>query len=170
MQKFKPSRINICLTLLSLTLLTQSVFGYENRVSYLDSVSTSYMQTQPADGKSLLNLNSIDARGIETTLKLDSNPVITNSNAKVNISLRDSDIRQTLRMLADKAGVNIAFDESVTGRVTLDLKNIKVNDAFMVVFKSCQLTYFMDGNTLTVLTLEKAKDTAYKTKHDGTSC
>lgn len=161
MQNFKPGRINICLTLLSLTLLTQSVFGYENRVSYLDSVSTSYMQSQPADGASLLNLNSFDAKGIETTLKLDSSPVITNSNARVNISLRDSDIRQTLRMLADKAGVNIAFDESVTGRVTLDLKNIKVNDAFMVVFKSCQLTYFMEGNTVTVLTLEKAKDTAY---------
>ena len=161
MLNFKPGRINICLTLLSLTLLTQSVFGYDSRVSYLDSVSTSYMQNQPADGRSLLNLNSLDAKGVETTLRLDSSPVITNSNAKVNISLRDSDIRQTLRMLADKAGVNIAFDESVTGRVTLDLKNIKVNDAFMVVFKSCQLTYFMDGNTLTVLTLEKAKDTAY---------
>ena len=165
MQKFKPNRINICLTLLSLTLLTQSVFGYDNRVSYLDSVSTSYMQSQPADGKSLLNLNSMDAKGIEATFRLDSNQPITNSNAKINVSLRDSDIRQALRMLADKAGVNIAFDESVVGRVTLDLKNVNVNDAFMVVFKSCQLTYFMEGNTVTVMTLEKAKDVAYTRKN-----
>ena len=165
MQKFKPNRINICLTLLSLRLLTQSVFGYDNRVSYLDSVSTSYMQSQPADGKSLLNLNSMDAKGIEATFRLDSNQPITNSNAKINVSLRDSDIRQALRMLADKAGVNIAFDESVVGRVTLDLKNVNVNDAFMVVFKSCQLTYFMEGNTVTVMTLEKAKDVAYTRKN-----
>ena len=165
MQKFKPNRINICLTLLSLTLLTQSVFGYDNRVSYLDSVSTSYMQNQPADGKSLLNLNSMDAKGIEATFRLDSNQPITNSNAKINVSLRDSDIRQALRMLADKAGVNIAFDESVVGRVTLDLKDVNVNDAFMVVFKSCQLTYFMEGNTVTVMTLEKAKDVAYTRKN-----
>ena len=165
MQKFKPNRINICLTLLSLTLLTQSVFGYDNRVSYLDSVSTSYMQSQPADGKSLLNLNSMDAKGIEATFRLDSNQPITNSNAKINVSLRDSDIRQALRMLADKAGVNIAFDESVVGRVTLDLKDVNVNDAFMVVFKSCQLTYFMEGNTVTVMTLEKAKDVAYTRKN-----
>ena len=165
MQKFKPNRINICLTLLSLTLLTQSVFGYDNRVTYLDSVSTSYMQSQPADGKSLLNLNSMDAKGIEATFRLDSNQPITNSNAKINVSLRDSDIRQALRMLADKAGVNIAFDESVVGRVTLDLKDVNVNDAFMVVFKSCQLTYFMEGNTVTVMTLEKAKDVAYTRKN-----
>lgn len=165
MQKFKPNRINICLTLLSLTLLTQSVFGYDNRVSYLDSVSTSYMQSQPADGKSLLNLNSMDAKGIEATFRLDSNQPITNSNAKINVSLRDSDIRQALRMLADKAGVNIAFDESVVGRVTLDLKDVNVNDAFMVVFKSCQLTYLMEGNTVTVMTLEKAKDVAYTRKN-----
>ena len=165
MQKFKPNRINICLTLLSLTLLTQSVFGYDNRVTYLDSVSTSYMQSQPADGKSLLNLNSMDAKGLEATFRLDSNQPITNSNAKINVSLRDSDIRQALRMLADKAGVNIAFDESVVGRVTLDLKDVNVNDAFMVVFKSCQLTYFMEGNTVTVMTLEKAKDVAYTRKN-----
>ena len=168
MQNFKPYSISkICLTLLSLTLISQAVFGYENsKVSYLDSVSSSYLYNGgQSETGNLMNINSADAKAIETTLKLDVAPVITNSNAKVNISLRDSDLKQALRMLADKAKLNIVFDESVDGKITLDLNNINVNDAFMVIFKSSQLTYSMDGNTITVMTLEAAKDSAYTRKN-----
>ncbi len=163
MQKFRPGSVaKTCLTILSLSLLTQTVFGYDNsKVSYLDSVSSSYLYNNQAPEGNILNINSIDARGIEATMRLDSSPVITNSNAKVNLSLRDSDLKQALRMLADKAKLNIVFDKSVEGKVTLDLNNITVNDAFMVIFKSTQLTYVKDGNTITVMSLEAAKDLAY---------
>ncbi len=163
MQNFKlGSMAKTCLTLLSLTLLTQTVFGYEdNKVSYLDSVSNSYLYNQASDTTNILNLNSTDARGMEASFKLDATPVITESNARVNLSLRDSDIRQALRMLADKAKLNIVFDESVEGKITLDLNNIKINDAFMVIFKSSQLTYMMDGNCITVMTLEASREIGY---------
>ncbi len=165
MQNFKPKNFGkMCLALLSLTLLAQSAFGYdEDKISLLDRVSDSYLrQTQmPASTSSLLNLNSYDARTFETTLRLDSTPVITNSDKRVNLSLRESDLKQALRMIADKAGLNIVFDKSVEGDITLDLKNIKINDAFLVIFKSCQLTYTLDGNTITVMSLDAAKDVAY---------
>jgi len=167
MQKFRPGSItNICLTLLSLTLLNQSVLGLEDsKVSYLDSVSNSYLYNKiPTNNQNILNVNSTEAKGVETTLRLDNSTKVTNSNAIINLSLRDSDIKQTLRMLADKAKLNIVFDESVEGKITLDLNNININDAFMVIFKSLQLTYFKDGNTITVTTLEKAKDLAYTRK------
>ena len=163
MQKIRPySAGKVCLALLSLTLLTQTVFGYDkDRVTYLDSVAGSYMYNQQDSSPSILNMNSIDARGIEATLKLDSLPTISNSKAKVNLSLRDSDIKQALRMIADKGGLNIVFDKSVDGKITLDLNNVTVNDAFMIIFKSSQLTYTMDGNTITVMTIEASKNLAY---------
>ncbi len=167
MQNFRPNKIaKTCLTLLSLTLLTQTVFGYENnKLSYTDTSSYMY---QTADSGSILNLNSLDARAIESTFKLDSAPTITNSKAKINMSLRDSDIRQALRMLADKAKVNIAFDESVEGKITLDLNNININDAFMIIFKSSQLTYLFENNCLTVMTLESYKKAGF-TRQNMTS-
>ncbi len=167
MQSFKASNINkFCLTILSLTLLSQTVLGYDNsKVSYLDSISSEYLyNNQVSESSSILNLNSIDAKSVETTLKLDNTPIITKSNAKINISLRDSDLKQALRMLADKAKLNIVFDKSVEGKITLDLNNININDAFMVIFKSSQLTYTMDGNTITVMTLEAADELAYTRK------
>lgn len=163
MLKFRPYSVGkVCLTLLSLTLLTQTVFGYDyDKVSYLDSVSSSYMYDTQAADSSLLHLNSIDARGVEATLRLDSMPVIIDSTKKINLSLRDSDLKQTLRMLADKAGLNIVFDKSVEGKVTLDLNNVTLNEAFMTIFKATMHTYVLDGNTVTVMSTEAAKDIAY---------
>lgn len=168
MQKIRLGSITkLCLTMLSLTLLNSWAFGLEdNKVSYLDSVSSSYLYNNNSNinSKSILNSNSSEARPIETTLKLDATSAITTSNAVVNLSLRDSDVKQALRMLADKANLNIVFDESVDGKITLDLNNIRINDAFMIIFKSLQLTYFKDGNTITVMKLDRARDLAYTRK------
>ncbi|MBR1617672.1 hypothetical protein IJ670_05920, partial [bacterium] len=148
----KNSTISACFALLSLSLLCQPAFCRDDgKVSYLDGVSSSYLYNQSSDS----------GNGIEATFKLDTKPIITNSNKKVTMSLRDSDIQQALRMLADKAGINIIFDKSVEGKITLDLHDIDVNDAFLVIFKSRQLTYTMDANTLTVMTNDAYKETGY---------
>ena len=163
MQKFRPDSVNkICLTLLSLTLLTQTVIGSEfDKVSYLDSVASSYIQQNQTPASNIINAYSPEAQGFEATFKLDSIPVITNSTARINLSLRESDLRQALRMIADKAGLNIVFDQSVDGKITLDLNNVTLNDAFLIIFKSTQLSYTLDGNTITVMTLNAAKNIAY---------
>jgi len=156
MQKFISNKIaKACFTLLSLSLLTNCAFAYDDtQLSYLDSVSSSYLYNQQ-------DAASYDPGSIEATFKLNSKPVITNSTAKVNLSLRDSDIRQALRMLADKAGIGIIFDKSVEGKITLDLNNITLNDAFLLIFKTMQLTYNFEANTLSVMTIEASKDIAY---------
>ena len=163
MLKFKPINLSsACLTFLSFTLLASSAFGYDDtRVSYLDSVSSSYLYTNQNNE----NGTNFSDSGIETTLRLDASTPITKSKAVINLSLRDSDIRQVLRMLADKAGLNIIFDQSIEGKLTLDLNNININDAFLAIFKSSQLTYTLEGNTLTVMTLEAAKDLGYARKN-----
>jgi len=50
-----------------------------------------------------------------SSLKLEGDISITKGNPKINLSLRDSDVKQVLRMLADKAGLNIIFHSSVVG-------------------------------------------------------
>ena len=63
---------------------------------------------------------------------------LTNKNNKITLSLRDSDVKQVLRMFADKAGMNIVFHSSVDGKVTLDLVNMPINDAFNLVLQVSQ--------------------------------
>lgn len=127
----------------------------------VESDSSSLALKQMIDNNSnagFLNLNSPEARNTKTRVKLDAGVTITESPNKITLSLRDSDVRQVLRMFADKAGVNVVFHSSVEGKVTLDLSNVTLNDAFLLVMKSCELTYIKDGNNLIVSSIEASKE------------
>ena len=78
-------------------------------------------------------------------------------NQKIAVSLRDSDVKQVLRMFADKAGLNIVFHESVSGKITLDLVNTTLNDAFSMVMEMAELTYTIENETVMVAASEEAK-------------
>jgi len=92
-----------------------------------------------------------------SAFKLEGDIALTKGNPKISLSLRDSDVEQVLRMFADKAGLNIVFHSSVTGKVTLDLVNVPLNDAFKVVMQVSDLTYFVDKNTMVVASSSEAK-------------
>ena len=86
---------------------------------------------------------------------------LTNRNDKITLSLRDSDVKQVLRMFADKAGMNIVFHSSVDGKVTLDLVNMPINDAFNLVLQVAGLNYYTQNNTLIVLAKDNADNAAF---------
>lgn len=86
---------------------------------------------------------------------------LTNRNDKITLSLRDSDVKQVLRMFADKAGMNIVFHSSVEGKVTLDLVNMPINDAFNLVLQVAGLNYYTQNNTLIVLAKDNADNAAF---------
>ena len=88
------------------------------------------------------------------TVNLDGSVNLNNGNRKISVSLRDSDLKQALRMIADKAGLNIIFHSSVEGTVTLDLVNVTLNDAFKMIMQASDLSYFIDNGTLLVMSKE----------------
>lgn len=92
---------------------------------------------------------------------LEGGVSITASPKLITMSLRESDARQVLRMLADKAGMNIIMHDSVSGTVTLDLVNITLNKAFEYVMVLNDLAYWVDGNTLIVAAKSASKDLAF---------
>ena len=88
------------------------------------------------------------------SISLDNSIDLNNGNRKISVSLRDSDLKQTLRMIADKAGLNIIFHSSVGGTITLDLVNVTLNDAFKMIMQASDLSFFIDKGTLVVMTKE----------------
>ena len=92
---------------------------------------------------------------------LEGGVSITDSDRKISMSLRDSDVRQVLRMLADKAGLNIIMHDSVSGEVTLDLVNVTLNKAFEYVMVMNDLAYWIDDNTLIIASKSASKDLGF---------
>lgn len=86
----------------------------------------------------------------EYSLKLKGDVSYIKARTPVSISLRDSDVKQVLRMFADKAGMNIIFHNSVNGTVTLDLVDVPLNEAFDMVMNINELNYVVENGTIVV--------------------
>ena len=95
-------------------------------------------------------------------MKLKGDVRLTDKNIPINLSLRDSDVKQVLRMFADKAGMNIIFYDSVNGKITLDLVDVPLSDAFDMVLETAGLTYAKEGNTILVASATDQNFTAMK--------
>ena len=78
---------------------------------------------------------TVVAAPYKSSMILAGDVKLTDSDDTITLSLRDSDVKQVLRMFADKAGLNIVFHNTVSGRVTLDLVNTPINEAFNLVLK-----------------------------------
>lgn len=96
-----------------------------------------------------------------SSLTINGDVRLTDKNEKITLSLRDSDVKQVLRMFADKAGMNIVFHKSVEGKVTLDLVNTPINEAFNLVLNIVGLNYYRQGNTMIVMSSSSEDNAAY---------
>lgn len=95
------------------------------------------------------------------SMVLSGDVKLTDKNNNITLSLRDSDVKQVLRMFADKAGMNVVFHSSVDGKVTLDLVNMPINDAFNLVLQVAGLNYYTQHNTLIVIAKSDADNAAF---------
>lgn len=98
----------------------------------------------------------------ETLLKLKGDVSVTEKNDPINLSLRDSDVKQVLRLFADKAGMNIVFYNSVSGTINLDLVDVPLNKAFDMVLETAGLTYAKEDNTILVASADDKNFTSLK--------
>ncbi|MFZ5801189.1 MAG: type IV pilus secretin PilQ [Candidatus Omnitrophota bacterium] len=81
--------------------------------------------------------------------------VETTTPGNVTLDFRDADIRNVLRILSYKSGVNIVAGPDVSGLVTIQLNDIPWEDALKVILKTYGFGYERSGNVITVSTYEK---------------
>lgn len=67
-----------------------------------------------------------------------------------DLDVRDLDIRDFLRFLAEAAGVNIVIDNDVTGTVTLRLRGVPWDEALEVVLRANALGMVREGRVIRV--------------------
>lgn len=73
---------------------------------------------------------------------------------RISLDLKDADIQNVLRLLADVSQLNIVAGEDVKGRVTLKLKNVPWDQALDIILASKQLGKDRSGNIIRVAPLE----------------
>ena len=71
----------------------------------------------------------------------------------ISIEVNNADIRDVLDFITNESGLNIIFSESVKGNVTLKLREIPWDQAFILVLQMKKLGYFKNGEILIVDTV-----------------
>ena len=134
--------------------LMVGMFVVSNTVSATFALSDFYDYDNLA--KPMIKTNEQTAIDINNGLK------IPNASSIVNLSLRDADIKQVLRMFADQAGMNIIMSPSVEGVVTLDLVNMPLEEALNLVIKTNQLYMDIQANTMVISRKDEALSVSQK--------
>lgn len=87
-----------------------------------------------------------------------SNVMAGVSDEIIDMSCRNSDLREVLRSLAELADVNLVTDGSVEGSVTLTLKNIQFEEALKLITRTKGLDYLWRGDTVIVGNSDELKE------------
>ncbi|MEK6775738.1 MAG: type IV pilus secretin PilQ [bacterium] len=81
---------------------------------------------------------------------------------KISLDLQDADVVNVLRLLADVGGVNIVFGSDVSGKITVNLKNIPWDQALDIVLMTNGLDKVRMGDIIRVAKSETITDEANK--------
>ncbi len=71
---------------------------------------------------------------------------------KISLDIKGMDIVDVMKMLSTRSGLNIVMGKSVTGKVTLFLKNVDLWDAFEIILLANDLAYERKGDIINVMT------------------
>lgn len=127
--------------------LMLSIFMTSNTILAAGAMENAIQSNKPVLRESAsATVNAAD----DYSLTLKGDVSLIKTDTPVSISLRDSDVKQVLRMFADKAGMNIVFHKSVDGEVTLDLVDVPLNSAFNMVLGISGLNYIIEDGTIIV--------------------
>ncbi|MDP2938779.1 MAG: type IV pilus secretin PilQ [Candidatus Omnitrophota bacterium] len=95
----------------------------------------------------------------ETAAKLPAvEELVVTTPGNVTLDFRDADIRNVLRIISYKSGVNIVPGPDVTGLITIQLTDVPWEKALDVILKTYGYGYERQGNIITVSTFEKLSE------------
>ena len=92
-----------------------------------------------------------------------SSTISSNLEKKMALDLRNMDVVDVLKFLAQKGNINIVATKEVKGKVSLFLKEASIKDALEIILLANNLAYEKKGNIIFVMT-EKEYAALYGTK------
>ncbi|MDX2169586.1 MAG: type IV pilus secretin PilQ [Deltaproteobacteria bacterium] len=76
----------------------------------------------------------------------------------ISLDLKDADVHNVLRLLADVSGLNIVATDDVTGTITLRLNDIPWDQALDIILQAQNLESVHEGNVLRVSTVKRLRE------------
>ena len=119
--------------------------------------------TSTAEGE--VSLDGVPAASPETTAAATAASASpAEPTGLVSVDFKDADIRQVLRIISLKSGVDIVAGTDVEGLVTIKLTNVPWEEALDIILRTYGFTYERKANIVRVMTVEALEQEALATK------
>ncbi len=89
---------------------------------------------------------------------------IKQEQSRFSMEFRDTEIKDVLRAVGQVANLNLIVSDTVSGKVSLSLKDVDIMEALDSILRTKGLTYVGKGNILRVLALVDARDEDMETR------
>jgi len=73
---------------------------------------------------------------------------------KISLDLKDADVAETIRQLAEMGGFSVVISQEVQGTVTVRLLNVPVRDALEILLQTAGLTMVRKDSVIGILPLK----------------
>lgn len=77
-------------------------------------------------------------------------PGMTYHGKTLDLDVKDADVEEVIRLLADVAGINIVVADGVQGKVTFKVKHVAWDALLCTIAGMHKLTVTVDGNIVLV--------------------
>jgi type IV pilus assembly protein PilQ len=81
-----------------------------------------------------------------------------------SMEFRNADIKDVLRAVGQTANINMIINDTVSGQVTLSLKDVDLLEALEAILKTKGLTYVREGNIMRVVAVAETRDQDLETR------
>lgn len=106
-------------------------------------------------------LNTVDLAQLQSTtigaesLKFEQQVGASFTGAPISLDLKNIDVVELLRIFADLSNMNIILDPGIRGRVTVKMRDVPWDQAFVTILRNQGLGFTIEGNIIRVATLRK---------------
>ena len=76
----------------------------------------------------------------------------------ISLDLKDADVHNVIRLLADVSGLNIVATDDVKGTITLRLNDIPWDQALDIILQTQNLESVQEGNVLRISTVKRLRE------------
>lgn len=123
------------------------------------AVKTAAAAAAPAGQAKVLNYQAQATSGFEATAAQTAATIAPEARKRyrgrrISLDLKDADIHNVLRLLADVSKLNIVASDDVAGRITLKLRNVPWDQALDIILQSKRLDKTRNGNIIRVAPIE----------------
>ncbi len=106
---------------------------------------------------------TVEVRPIKGAKKARKKQEISYKGERLSLNFQDIEVRSVLQLIADFTGLNVVVSDSVTGNLTLRLKNVPWDQALDIIMKTKGLAKRRQGN---VLYIAPAKEIAEREQQE----